>query len=208
MLRITLLLVAIFLGASLVNSATADVVSDQVLKTFFETGDKPANAQITTLIDSELSISLLRGDTNDAHTVRIVDGRIALDATGEIRAFTEGERIDDRFLFSGIGESVEISPLADPMQRYMGMQFDDVRGDSYFGFLQLQVEPGTSPDPYAIHLHHFVYETNPATGITTFSQPIPEPTTASLFAAVVALLAAIFRRNRVKRGHGQLQEAN
>lgn len=176
------------------SCASAAIVSDQVLKSFFQTGDKPTAPQFSSLIDSFLSISLLYGDDIDDHTVRIVDGRIALDAGGDIRSFTEGERIDDHLLFSDIGETVPVNPLADPLPRYMGVEFDDAGGASHFGFLQVQVEPPTSSDPYAIHLHHFVYETDPATSITTFSQPIPEPTTAGLFAAAAALLATLLRR--------------
>lgn len=189
------LLTALLIAIGLTSPAPGAIVPRSTLKTFFETGDKPTQEQFFALIDSNLRVGLTYGDGPSDHTIRIVDGRIALDAAGDVRAFVEGERIDNQLSFSGIGEHVHVNPLAQPLQRYVGVQFNAATGTTHFGFLQLQVEPATSPDPYAIHLHHFVYDDAPGTPITTFFQAIPEPASVGLLAlAALAVLHTSSRR--------------
>jgi hypothetical protein len=174
------------------------IVSRPILKTFFQTGDKPTQAQFATLIDSVLQANLDYGNTAAEHGIALDHGRIAVDASGQVRVFGPGDTIDNLDNFGGLGDNIVFNPIATAGTQDVatGGEFQLSDG-THFGFLQLRMDPPGSPTPYAIHLNYFVYEETPGVGITTFFQSIPEPSTC-LLALAGAIAFAATRRRRGK----------
>ncbi len=182
---------ALIVGLAVVGPARAAIESREVLKSYFQTGDKPTQQQFATLIDSNLNAHLSFGNTPEEHAISLDSGQIAVDIQGKVRAFAAGETIDGNDDFGGIGDDVVFNPLATGGVVYAGIQFG-LGGAQHFGFLQMQQDGPGSATPFAIHLHHFVYEDQPNTPITTFYQPIPEPGT---WLVLLPALSVLWRRH-------------
>ena len=173
------------------------VVSSTVLKSYFQTGDRPTQAQF--------SITSLTGDPSPVDPPDFVLNR----GTGSVHIF-EGiagaEMLSDGnghalILADGAGvrpTSGQFSSLIDSMlsivddRELIGLRF--VRSDGvHYGFMDISIDspvPGW-PDHNALVIHGWAYESDANTEIT--AHYLPAPGTGSL---VLAAVAACIRRRR------------
>ena len=181
-----------------VPSANAAIDSRTILKTFFEDGDKPTEAQSVDLTDSIEDLVFTFGSFTAGHTVSAPAGGIATDVGNN--GWTIGhinQAIGPGLVYQN---GADIGSASDwPGQTgFLGFQFeinDAAFGPrTHYGFLQMSVDGPGSPTAYAIQITGIAYETTPDTAIGTFV--IPEPTSCALF--TLAMVSALLRRNRLK----------
>jgi hypothetical protein len=190
-----------------VTASPADgaIVTRPILKTFFQSGDKPTQEQFSTLLDSMVNYT----DDRQLLGLRVYDPAVVY-LPGDAAAIK-------RF---GIGDTAPASPVeyADP-HRNPPLMADDFAGHFGFaafrladtsglgdcyGFMQIQMDPLPPPaggnvsgadaptvEPPGIFVEYIAFETTPNTPITTFL--VPEPACG---AAVGLFLVAAARQRR------------
>jgi hypothetical protein len=186
-------LFVVALGVSPV--ANAALVSRNILKTFFQTGDVPTQQQFATLIDSMVNISedgdrlnlyFDYGPTVGDHTVSL--GRawlFAQSSDGNLINFQSGRSIGPASLEQVLvkGGLLGASSLWAGQSGFLGLQFELVDAgiiSTHYGFVQMSVDDASSLTPYAIHVDGFAYETTANTSITA-SSVVPVPAAFWLF---------------------------
>ncbi len=185
--------VAVGLVTMLAHVCPAAVVHKDILKQYFETGDKPTQSQFENLIDSTLTLELDFGATIDDHRLGLNVGGIAT-STGWAIGHEHGVPIGPGLTYTpqaGVGAGSGWPGSSG----FIGVQFElDNPGalpTTHYGYLQLSVDAATSPTPYTIRLVGFAYETDPDTPITTAN--IPEPAAVGLM--IVACVGLLGHRN-------------
>ncbi len=185
------------------SPADGAIISRPILKTFFQSGDKPTEQQFSTLLDSMVNY------TEDRYLLglRVYDPTIV---------YAPGDAVPiKRF---GIGDTAPAAPLgyADPhvnpplMASDFAGQFGFAAfrladssglGDCY-GFMQIQMDALPPPtggagapttEPPGIFVEYIAFETTPNTPVSTFL--VPEPSAG----AAIALLPIVAARRRRQR---------
>jgi hypothetical protein len=153
---------AFFLGFPMAPAESA-VVTREVLKTFFETGDVPTQEQFGSLIDSLLHYS----EDRDLLGLRnYSDGQAMLVAEGTIL----GPLLD-------YSPSTGLAPEWAGQSGFLGLAFTE-NAQTHYGYLQLRAgEPGGT-DLYPIFVTYLVFEDLPNTDLLVTS--VPEPSTLVL----------------------------
>lgn len=202
---------AVILGlasVSLPGTANAAIVSRNILKTFFQTGDKPTQQQFATLIDSMVNISEDSGSLN----LYFNYGPAAGDHTVSLgRAWLFAQSSDDNLINFQSGRSIGPASLETKLVNigllgsssrwagqsgFLGLQFELVDAgiiSTHYGFVQMSVDGTSSSTPYAIHVDGFAYETTANTSITA-SSVVPVPAAAWLFGSGLLGLIGMARR--------------
>jgi len=185
-LRRPLLVCLLAILGLLVGSAAhseAAVVTRSVLKSFFEKGDTPSEAQFGTLIDSLISFS---DDRN----------LLGLKQYDVLRAYLGGDMLAAG---TSIDASMTFGPaagLADVWAGntgFLGLSFTEGSSpDVHYGYLQITA--GDSPDVYPMFVEYFVYEDE--ADMTLAVTPVPEPATLVLMAIGLVTCVAWGRRLR------------
>lgn len=193
-------LVLCTLGAT--EPAHAAKVTREILKTYFQTGDKPTQQQFASLIDSTANliddryllglkvynpqVTYLAGDTVVFNRLAAGDV-VGADAEGSaglpsVLEFVDWSPIDPN-------DPVHMDVATDFAGRYgfLGIRLLTSTGEINYGYLQLGMDPVGSPDP-GIHVDYLVYESDANTPITV--SLVPEPGTAVLFGLGLAGLAS------------------
>jgi hypothetical protein len=182
---------AILLGCPPAHGA---IEPRSILKTYFETGDKPTQEQFSNLIDSYIH------QTDDGLTLTGI-GAIP-DGSTAGRAIRVGGNVGINELlpdtFSGIWKSPQSTSLPQMCPEFCGtsgflpLKYEGVDG-AHYGFLQIDMgaDPGASPGA-AIFVTQWVWESSPNTTLTTFA--VPEPTTLALI--LLGLTPALRFRHR------------
>lgn len=175
----------------------AAIESRDILKTYFETGDKPTEEQFESLIDSVLNLGLTYGSSADAHRLDLdAAGGIGDDGVGNALRLEVGATIDSSI--HRLDDGVDVGgawPGAGPGFLAVIFELPDALGTgttTHYGFVEMSVAGPSSADPYAIYLHGFAWESDPDTPITTFHL-VPEPSTSAL---MLLGLLALSRRKR------------
>ncbi|MCC6680903.1 MAG: hypothetical protein IT445_08370 [Phycisphaeraceae bacterium] len=188
-----------------VKPCPAPILVRPVLKSFFETGDKPTQNDFVDLIDSHIDLTWTYGSPL-GHTLQagqlaapfIPGGAIVSAALSDVRKLQPGELIGAADAdFAASATLTTSSNLID--DRYLlGLRFgiEDSLGawSQHFGFVDLSVDSLASLTPGAIHIYGFAYESDPATPITAFF--IPEP-------AAVSILCMTVTMGLLRRGAGR-----
>jgi hypothetical protein len=157
----------------------AAIESRDVLKTYFETGDTPTEADFASMV-------------NDL--VRKVDDStligVRLDAVGQAAMLDIGETIGPGVNFgpaAGLGDEW----LDD--SGFLALSFLTAAGQRHYGYLQIEAGPDAA-NPYPMLVEYLVFEDIPDRSIETTE--VPEP-------AAMGLLAlgslAVFRKRRKKQ---------
>jgi hypothetical protein len=161
------------------------IVSRNILKSFFEKGDKPTQSQFGTVIDS---------------MVNILDDRYLLglrtSSAGGAEALTIGDIV---------GPPTEFVPAAGlsadwaGQTAYLGLAMTDSSAGplatNYYGYLEVTSGAPGGSDLYPMYVSRFFYETTPNTPIAVTG--VPEPSTFVIAALCGALgLGEVVRRKR------------
>jgi hypothetical protein len=173
--------------AMFVQTAQAAIESRDILKTYFETGDKPTESIDINgdgIDDFGFDYSAL-GD----HSVSglVAGNNVVVDDIGDVIVLNMRDRINN--LESKL-QSIGLLGRAAGNSGFVGLQFD-IAGSSHFGFLKLSMDGPADSTPYAIHIDYSAWETTPDTGITI--PAVPEPATLAPLA-----LGALFLVRRVR----------
>jgi len=188
-------------------TARAAVVTRPVLKTFFQTGDVPTQAQFATLIDSTVNlvddryllglkvynpqVTYITGDT-------VVYNRLSIgDRVGEVAEGTGTTPPAREFanwgpLNPNDPNAMDVATDFAGQYGFMGIQLQDGTGRISYGFLQMGMDSVGSALHPAIHVDYIVYESTPNTPLTVFS--VPEPSSALLLLGSAGML--VMRRRR------------
>jgi hypothetical protein len=143
------------------------IESRPVLKTYFESGDKPTEQQFSTLIDSyihrtEDGISLYAIGTNSS--------------TGDAARKTDNDIIDDTLSYVAVANPGTPIPAMAPefagLHGYLPLQLVDTGGQTHFGYFQLSMDPESGASTTGIHVDYFVFEPSPNTAIV--AEAVPE----------------------------------
>lgn len=183
------LAVAVGLVTTLAHVCPAPIVSKDILRQYFLTGDKPTESQFASFIDSALNLEIDFGDTIADHLLALDNGGLA-SINNLASVLPLGAEVGPGLTYTTQG--VVGDPSAWPgSDGFIGVQFelDNPGGPptTHYGYIQLSVDSATAPTPYAIHLVGFAYETDPDTPVTTAD--IPEPVSVALMiTACVGLL--------------------
>jgi hypothetical protein len=168
------------------NVCIAAKVPRAVLKEYFQTGDKPTQAQFQDLIDSSLN---LVDDGLTSYTLRdSSSGAARFDVDTEIGpnpAFLDTHLVDG-FSEDWLGQA-----------GYLPLAFE-LNSQTHYGYLQISPNVPGATNPYAMFVEYLIYEDLPNTPI--FTTQVPEPTTAVL--ALIGFVAALARRRRSRQARG------
>jgi len=187
----------VLISASYFTSPAEAVVPRAILKTFFQTGDKPTQEQFGNLIDSYIH------QTDDGLTLYAIGA--SRDSGGTLNALRLGgnvginEQLPDTVLHvwrpvaQPGGDSVApMCPQFCGTSGFLPLQYKDSTGDSHYGFLQIDMGPDPGASPGAeIFVTQWVWEPLANTSVTTFA--VPEPGTG-IPIALAASLAWLGRR--------------
>jgi len=174
------LLIAAFGSTLFESSARAAIESRSVLKSYFETGDIPTEANFSNLIDSMVNL------VDDDITV-IGVGTDAIPGQGTLLG--EGTEVGPGLVY---GDVAGLSEAWGGQSGFLALTLD-IDLQQHYGYLQITAAPD---DQYPMFVEYLVYESTPAAPISTAS--VPEPSTLFL-AALSLLLLAIGRRTRRRR---------
>lgn len=204
--RAATVLFVVVLGAS--SAANAAVVSRNILKTFFQTGDKPTQSQFATLIDSMVNISEDRGSLNLYFDYGPAVGEHSVSLG---RAWLFAQSSDDNLINFQSGRDIGPASLETKLVNlgllgtssrwagqsgFLGLQFELLDAgivSTHYGFVQMSVDGASSSTPYAIHVDGFAYETTANTSITA-SSVVPVPAAVWLFGSGLLGLIGMVRR--------------
>lgn len=192
--------------------AYAAIVSRSILKTFFETGDVPTQAQFSTLLDSFIN------RTDDG--LVLVGAAVIPDGTpgGSFLRLGAGVGINEpmpdahaALWRKAPAPNIPPIPGMNPSFRgqtgYLPLQYEDAAGEPHYAFLHVTMADDAAPlggtaagfaaaqaaDPGpAIFVRHWVWETTPGATLTSFA--VPEPTAAVLAAIGLAGCLGLRRR--------------
>jgi PEP-CTERM motif len=153
----------------------AAIVNRTILKSFYETGDRPTQQNFGNLIDSMINLP------SDGFTYT---GSIA-DPAGLGGMLSEGDEVGSGALFSGVAGLGEDWV---GQSGFLGISLE-INAQTHYGYLQITAAPG---DQYPMFVEYFVYETQPNTPITTAN--VPEPGTLAF--ATLGLLGAGLRHRK------------
>lgn len=163
-------------------------VTRSVLKTYFETGDRPTQQQFATLIDSTINI------VEDRYLLglKTYDSAVSFN----VQRFGINEPMPDTTHGYALPTPSSLLQMAPDFAGHFGfaaLLYGDTTGNHYFGFMQLEMEPLPPTDDAispGIFVSYVVLETTPNLSFNTFV--VPEP--ASIGA--IALVGLITRRRR------------
>jgi hypothetical protein len=195
--------VGLLVVSSIARPARA-IVTRPILKTFFESGDKPTQQQFATLIDS--SVNLV--DDRKLIGLRAYDPKTSYTVgdTVVFQRFDAGVLVPDlapQIWFAPADELTgSAAPLRDMETDFAGhygflpIELQDAGGLVYYGYFQLGMDTpsGLPNDPPAIHVDYVVYNETPGETLTTTL--VPEP---AGIAAGIGLLMLTRRQRRAKR---------
>lgn len=199
-------------GVSLPGTANAAIEPRSILKTFFETGDKPTQQQFATLIDSmvnsssgSLDLFFDYGATLEDHAVSFNgSGIFAQNPDGNLINFQNGREIGPASLETKLvaGGLLGATSLWAGQTGFLGLQFELMNEGiitTHYGFVKMKIAPlnggleGSRSQPYSIYVDSFAYETTPDTPITTFSA-VPVPASAWLLGSGLLGLIGMAQR--------------
>ena len=162
-----------------------------ILKTFFETGDRPTQEQFATLIDSTIHFNedreLLGLYVSGAEGYRI--HRLRIGDTIPTGQGTDGSH----YVLPTPSSLFQMAPEFAGEFGFVGLLYGDTTGNHYFGMLQVSMEPLTPAIETAspgIFVSYLTMETDPNTTFDAFV--VPEPTVM----AALALTGALLNRRR------------
>jgi hypothetical protein len=178
-----------------VSTSQAAIESRSILKSYFETGDKPTESIDVDgdgVDDFEFDYSAL-GDHSMSGLIS--ENNIAVDDLGDVDLLNVSDRINS--LETKL-QNIGLLGRSAGGSGYVGLQFD-ISGSSHFGYLKLSMDGPTDTTPYAIHIDYSAWETAPDTGIEISG--VPEPATLGPLALGALYLARRMRGSRkVTRG--------
>ena len=153
-------------GLGITEVMPAPVVVDRnILKSYFDTGDKPTEAQFGNLIDS------LVHEVDDGSLVGVWR-----DATGGAGMLDIGETIGPNRTY---GPAAGLSDAWLNDSGFLALSFLTGGGQTHYGYLQIEAEPDPT-SPYPMLVEYLVYEDQPDTPLETAE--VPEPVTLTLLA--------------------------
>ncbi|MCE9618640.1 MAG: hypothetical protein K8R92_01875 [Planctomycetes bacterium] len=145
-------------------------VPRNILKTYFETGDKPSSAQFAVLIDSSVFQFQITSGVGGAHTIEGLEpgNGILMDTSG-IKRFGIGDTIPTDSLYA---QAVNLSAFTLDDRYLIGMRFMQ-NNQAHFGYMDVSVD---SPLPgqdghFGLTIHYWAYEDLPNTPITVVPAP-------------------------------------
>lgn len=187
-------LCALFVQLVIGSSVEAAIESRAILKTYFETGNVPTESQFGSLIDSMVNYT----DDRDIIGLRVYNPSAV---------YQPGDTVVlKRF---GIGDTAPanpaeyVNPHVNPVDLatdfgghlgFLGVQFRK-GADTFYGFLQIEMQDPLVHTPPGIDVHFVVYETTPNTPVMTFL--VPEP--GGVLAAMTGCLLCMRRRSSRRR---------
>ena len=154
----------------------APVVNKTILKAYFQTGDKPTEAQFGNLIDSMVH------QVDDSTLVGMWR-----DATGGAGMLDIGETIGPNLTY---GPAAGLSDAWLNDSGFLALSFLTGGGQTHYGYLQIDAGPDPA-SPYPMLVEYLVYEDQPDASLETAE--VPEPATMALLALGGI---AIFRKRR------------
>ncbi len=155
----------------------AAILNRTVLKSFFETGDTPTEAQFVNLIDS------LVHEVDDSSLVGVWN-----DATGRAGMLDIGETIGPGLTYgpaAGLGDAW----LND--SGFLALSFLTSGGQMHYGYLQIEAGPDAT-SPYPMLVEYLVFEDQSGTSLVT--SEVPEPATIGFL--VLGGLAILRKRRK------------
>jgi len=176
----TMAIFALFVGVHAAPAESA-LLPRTILKSFFETGDKPTQQDFADVIDSMININ----DDRDLIGLRNY-------SDGQAMLIAEGEMLGP---LSDYSPSTGLAPEWAGQSGFLGLAFIE-NSETHYGYLQLRAgEPGGT-DLYPIFVTYFVFEDLANTELLVTS--VPEPSTLALGAICGMLgLWKLARRRRV-----------
>lgn len=187
MQRLVRLLCTVSILLTVTHRLPAPTLPRNILKTFFEKGDKPTQQQFGTLIDSFAT------ETPDGLSIVGIG----------VSAYTAGSPFNPatkQYVDAIIGPSTTFAPVggsAIPLpvmetefggqSGFLALQLTSPGSSGlYYGFFQIRMEDPLAIDPPGIHVDYFAFNTTPGEAITAAS--VPEPAAVGLVAVAGALM--------------------
>lgn len=163
--------------------AQAAVVSRNVLKSFFTSGDHPTAQQFSTFIDSSLNL-------NDDGLTTYRTGYTSTSRSGFIQTRTlPGTVIGPDTPFTTLGD-YPLDPAWENNYGFLAIEFLDSSGLSHYGYVEMSqgpIDPANPDNTGIVFVDSFAYETQASTAITATST-VPEPSTLAILLAAPLLL--------------------
>ncbi|MEA2707623.1 MAG: hypothetical protein QOF78_224 [Phycisphaerales bacterium] len=176
------------------------ILSRNILKSFFEKGDKPTESQFANFIDSFIHL------TDDGLTLTGIGGNRHSGTGPNGQGLRIGGNVGINEVLPDTGEWLapslhpEMEPLWAGQTGFLPLRYESSAGLAHYGFLQISMETATAAadplisaaaEPPAIFVEYWVWEPSPGTTVTTSF--VPEPT-AALGLALAASVALARRR--------------
>lgn len=163
--------------------SVAAKVTRTVLKSYFETGDKPTQAQFGDMIDSALNL--------------VDDGLVGYsvsDSGGRAPRFDLGATVGPGLSFAPLSSVQGFSDDWLGQSGFLPLAFTQ-DSQLHYAYLQISSPVPGSPNAYSMNVEYLVYQDLADTALVT--QTVPEPTTLTLaLAALVGLF--VWRRRSIK----------
>ncbi|MEX2112473.1 MAG: PEP-CTERM sorting domain-containing protein [Pirellulales bacterium] len=163
------------------SALQAAILPRSVLKSYFQSGDKPTQSQFRDMIDSALNM------TDDGLTVAL-----PVDATGAVR-FEDSALIGPVLSFADLSLVPGLSDDWLGSAGYLPLEINQA-GQTHYGYLQMHSGAPGSTNPYAVTVEYYVFNDQPDMPLAATA--VPEPSTIALSIGGALGLWAIARRRR------------
>ncbi len=189
-------------GAIVAAPASAAVLPRSVLKSYFQRGDRPTEAQFSVVspdgepgpgLPPDFLFSRAPGGSGGGHIMTgfVPGGAVLGDGFGRVRRFGIGDTTPTSPL--GYMEQAGFADWAPGERAFVAFRFLDSTGQNHFGYWDLSIDPPLPGESlFGMTLHGWAFESDAETALTM--QPIPAPGVVATGVGMLVLSTARRRR--------------